>query len=324
MPHLSPDTVFPLASTALIACAAVVLDRLLGEPRRWHPLAGFGALAQWMEARLRNGAPGHAIGNRLRGVIAWLLLVAPISAFAGWVASRPGGWLLDLALLYFALGGRSLEEHALAVARPLRHGDLDGARQRVGMMVSRHTDALDEQGVASATVESVLENGNDAIFGTLFWFCIAGGAGALVFRLANTLDATWGYRDARRVYFGWAAARLDDALNLIPARITALGYALLGRSQSALACWLTQASHWSSPNAGPVMAAGAGALQLRLGGAAIYHGRIEQRPDLGCGRPPVGQDIVRAVALVRGTTALWLGALLTVALVRIAIEVLRA
>ena len=107
MPHLSPDTVFPLASTALIACAAVVLDRLLGEPRRWHPLAGFGALAQWMEARLRNGAPGHAIGNRLRGVIAWLLLVAPISAFVGWVASRPGGWLLDLALLYFALGGQT-------------------------------------------------------------------------------------------------------------------------------------------------------------------------------------------------------------------------
>lgn len=324
MPHPDVNTVFSLATTALLACAALLLDRLLGEPQRWHPLAGFGLLANRVEALLRRGEPGHAIGNRLRGLVVWLLLIAPLGALAAWAAQQRGGPLLDLLLLYFALGARSLEEHALAVARPLAAGDLDAARQRVGWMVSRHTEALDETGVASATVESVLENGNDAIFGALFWFCIAGGAGALVFRLANTLDAMWGYRDARRMYFGWAAARLDDALNLIPARLTALSYALLGRCRSALTCWRTQAPQWSSPNAGPVMAAGAGALQLRLGGAAIYHGHIEQRPDLGCGHAPVGQDIVRAVALVRATTALWLGVLLSLALIRIGYGVLHA
>ncbi|HEX8962160.1 MAG TPA: CobD/CbiB family cobalamin biosynthesis protein, partial [Rhodocyclaceae bacterium] len=179
-------------------------------------------------------------------------------------------------------------------------------RRRVGWMVSRDTSVLDEEGVSRAAAESVLENGNDAIFGTLFWFFVAGGPGALLYRLANTLDAMWGYRDARRVHFGWAAARIDDVLNFIPARLTALTYALLGRTGVALACWRTQAGAWSSPNAGPVMAAGAGALAVRLGGAAIYHGAAEQRPTLGAGAPPAAADVGRAVALVERGQWLWL------------------
>ncbi|MDP3038050.1 MAG: regulatory signaling modulator protein AmpE, partial [Rhodocyclaceae bacterium] len=158
----------------------------------------------------------------------------------------------------------------------------------------------------TAAVESVLENGNDAVFGALFWFFVAGGAGALLFRLANTLDAMWGYRDARRVYFGWAAARIDDVLNFVPARLTALTYALLGRTRDALACWRTQAPRWSSPNAGPVMAAGAGALKVGLGGTARYHGASEERPRLGSGAAPTFVDIGRAVTLVERGQWLWL------------------
>lgn len=300
---------FALSSLPLVGAAlgGALLDRACGEPRRYHPLVGFGRLAELAERSLRRGAPGDALGNRLRGLAAWLLIVVPPVLLAA-LACRalPLAGLGDALLLWFALGTRSLGEHARAVAIPLAAGDLATARTRVGWLVSRDTTDLDATGVATAAVESVLENGNDAVFGAWFWFFVAGGPGALLFRLANTLDAMWGYRDARRRYFGWAAARLDDALNFVPARLTALTYVLLGRSRPALHCWRTQAGAWSSPNAGPVMAAGAGALGVRLGGAARYHGHIEQRPPLGAGAAPAAAHIQRAVALVERGQWLWL------------------
>ncbi len=301
MPHLPDALLMPLA-----ACVAMLLDRCIGEPRRWHPLIGFGRLADATEGLWRAGAPGHALGNRLRGLAAWMAIVAPFVALAAWFAHP----ILDALLLWLALGGRSLREHAVAVATPLAAGQLDRAREGVGRIVSRDTTSLDTEGVAKAAVESVLENGNDAVFGALFWFFVAGGAGAVLFRLANTLDAMWGYKDARLVYFGWAAARIDDALNYVPARLTALTYALLGRTGTALACWRTQASQWDSPNAGAVMASGAGALKVSLGGAAVYHGQMEQRPTLGAGEAASAADIARAIALVVRGQWLWLAAFL--------------
>ena len=310
MPSVPDSLLMPLA-----AGLAVLLDRLLGEPRRWHPLVGFGRLAAHIERGLRRrNAPGHAVATRLAGLLAWALAVLPWAALAFLLRGAPGlAFGIDVALLYFALGGRSLAEHAAAVATPLATGDLAGARCNIGRMVSRETAALDGEGVARAAVESVLENGNDAVFGALFWFALLGGPGALLFRLANTLDAMWGYRNERYVFFGWAAARLDDALNYLPARLTALTYALFGRTGAALACWRIQAAAWDSPNAGPVMAAGAGALGLRLGGAATYHGRREERPVLGDGVAPAAADIRRAVGLMRRGTALWLAILLLAA-----------
>jgi adenosylcobinamide-phosphate synthase len=215
---------------------------------------------------------------------------------------------MEIVILYFTLGGRSLGEHAQRVAAALRANDIDAARKQVGFMVSRDTTAMQPDDAARATVESVLENGSDAVFGALFWFAVAGAPGAVVYRLANTLDAMWGYRSERFLHFGWAAARLDDVLNYIPARLTALTYALLGHTARAWRCWQEQAVAWESPNAGPVMAAGAGALGVTLGGPAFYHGHYKQRPVLGEGRPASGDDIERAVALVRNGTWLWLGA----------------
>ena len=318
----------------LTMLAALCLDRALGEPRRLHPLVGFGRLAEWTENALRRGAPGRPLDNRLRGLLGWLVLVAPPVALAVICQRQPWGWAVDVALLYFALGGRSLAQHGTRVAADLAAGDLDAARRHVGWLVSRDTATLDEAGVARAAVESVLENGNDAVFGALFWFAIGGGAGALLFRLANTLDAMWGYRDARRLYFGWAAARLDDLLNLAPARLTALTYALLGDTRLAWRCWRGQAATWASPNAGPVMAAGAGALGVRLGGAASYHGAIEARPELGADEPTAQQGgrandallavadggtarprhIAAALRLVARGQWLWLGATTLLAL----------
>ncbi len=284
------------------AVAGVLLDRLLGEVKHWHPLVGFGTLANVIEAWFNRGPM-----RRVSGLLAWSLAVVPFVALAFWT-KRGGlfGWLIDVLLLYMALGGRSLAEHAERVAADLAADDLPAARQHVGWIVSRDTSELDEPSVAKACVESTLENGNDAVFGALFWFMLFGGAGAVLFRLANTLDAMWGYRTQRFLHFGWAAARIDDGLNFVPARLTALSYALFGRTRRALACWRAQAPVWESPNAGPVMAAGAGSLGVALGGAAIYHGQIEARPILGEGRPAQGGDITRALRLMRRSVALWL------------------
>ncbi|MEQ1601515.1 MAG: cobalamin biosynthesis protein [Methylophilaceae bacterium] len=292
-----------LPITPLILIGALLLDQLLGEPRRWHPLVGFGWLANAMEKLLnRNHAPLTA---RILGVGGWLLLLTPFVAISYGLAQMHYGWLADFILLYFAIGARSLSQHALAVQQALEHGDLVEARHAVSMIVSRDTAALIETEIATATVESVLENGSDAIFGAIFWFLLLGGTGAVLYRLANTLDAMWGYRTPRYLYFGWAAARLDDALNLIPARLTALSYALCGHSRSALQCWKQQAKTWYSPNAGPVMAAGAGALQVKLGGAARYHGQIKQRPILGLGEVAKRVHIQAAIRLVHRSIWLW-------------------
>ncbi|MCF8179521.1 MAG: adenosylcobinamide-phosphate synthase CbiB [Sulfuritalea sp.] len=306
MPPLAPFCLFPPLSLVAGALAAAFFDRWLGEPRRFHPLVGFGRCADWVENLLRAGAPGHPLGNRLLGLAGWLLLVAPVVALAAWAGRQTWGWITDVAMLYLALGARSLEQHGERVAADLAANDLASARTHVGWMVSRDTTTLDEEGVSRAAVESILENGNDAVFGALFWFLFAGAAGVVMFRLANTLDAMWGYRDDRRRYFGWAAARIDDVLNLIPARLTAMTYALLGNTRASLACWRQQAAGWSSPNAGPVLAAGAGALAVQLGGPALYHGQIEQRQKLGAGDTASIRHIHAALALVGRGLWLWL------------------
>src|SRR6202162_2862058 len=297
---------------ALLAGLAVVLDMLLGEPRRWHPLVGFGRAVNRLEGLLNRG---RSKGRYFKGALGWMLAVLPVTALSyellaqlayRWPLAALGGHVL---LLYFAIGLRSLWDHAMPIADALATGDLVAARALTQRIVSRDTAQADAQDLSKAAVESLLENGNDAVFGTLFWFAVAGGPGALLFRLANTLDAMWGYRTHRFNEYGCVAARIDDVLNLAPARLTALCYALLGQTRVALFCWRTQARLWSSPNAGPVMAAGAGALGVMLGGAAVYEGVVEVRPLLGMGRVAGERDIRRAWRLVLVTTLVWLFAL---------------
>ena len=311
-----------LAAMVVLMLCGVALDMLLGEARRWHPLVGFGTLATHLEKRLNE--PGFGVA---RGVFAWSAAVIPLVVLSTWLAgasyvdsdsaaiftvSTAGvcAALAHVLLLYFALGLRSLRDHNLPIAEALQRGELAQARVLTARIVSRDTATEDSAGLAKASTESLLENGNDAVFGTLFWFAIGGGPGALLFRLANTLDAMWGYKNARLRQFGWAAARIDDALNFIPARLTALSYVLLaGDARTAWRCWRSQAPAWPSPNAGPVMASGAGALGITLGGSARYDGIDEQRPPLGAGGAPQAADITRAWRLVVHTTVLWLAVL---------------
>lgn len=291
--------------SAIATVGAVILDLALGEPRRAHPLVAFGRLARGIEARLHGD-------HRAAGVLAWIVAVVPLTLVVGGAAVAIGRLspalqlLASAGVLYAALGWRSLREHALPVAEALEGDRLDEARAAVGRIVSRDTAALDASQVATAATESVLENGNDAVFGALFWFVVLGAPGAVLYRLANTLDAMWGYRSPRYERFGWAAARIDDALNWIPARLTAATYALLGDRARAWRCWQAQARTWDSPNAGPVMAAGAGAIGVQLGGAAPYDGRWEPRPSLGEGGKADAGSIRRALSLVDRGVLAWI------------------
>jgi len=291
----------PAPALALALVAGVLLDLWLGEARRWHPLVGFGRLASALERRLNRGRL-----RIVRGLLAWMLAVLPLSVLA-WLACRDGGAAVHALLLYVGIGLRSLRDHTLPIHAALVGGDLDTARSLTARIVSRDTRQAGETDLAKAGAESLLENGNDAVFGTLFWFLVGGGAGVVLFRLANTLDAMWGYRNERFNLFGRVAARVDDVLNYVPARLTALAYVLLaerGRLR-AWRCWRAQAPAWSSPNAGPVMASGAGALGVQLGGAAVYDGVTEARPPLGNGPDACADDILRAWRLVWRTTLLW-------------------
>lgn len=291
----------PLPTLALLLVAGIALDLLLGETRRFHPLVGFGNLASFIERRLNR-----ASGRLLRGLLAWMLTVLPLTLLCAAIVDIAGLWLHAL-LLYLCIGLRSLRDHTLPIFEALRAGDLAQARLLTARIVSRDTASAEESDLAKASAESLLENGNDAVFGTLFWFVLLGGPGAVLFRLANTLDAMWGYRSERFNLFGRPAARIDDVLNYVPARLTALSYVALAGAGRARAwhCWRTQAPAWSSPNAGPVMASGAGALGVSLGGAAVYDGEVEQRPPLGSGPAAGAGDILRAWSLVWRTTLLW-------------------
>lgn len=292
---------------AIALVMAVLLDYRFGEPARCHPLVGFGYCATNIEQRLNRAGKG----SRLMGVLALLLCVLPALLLSGWLwwwllADQPL-WAIIVAGLgvYFSVGWRSLIEHVTAVQKALDAHQLPAARAVVARIVSRDCQQADTLQVRRAALESLLENSADAVVAPLFWFAVAGLPGALVYRLSNTLDAMWGYKNSRFRHFGWAAARWDDVLNYLPARLTALAFVLIGNSSSALQGWRQSAGHWSSPNAGPVISAGAGALQLSLGGGGYYHKQWQAKPATA-GDLPTANAIPRAVTLVNRALVLLL------------------
>jgi adenosylcobinamide-phosphate synthase len=286
-------------AAGLLAGAAA--DALLGDPRPGHPVALFGRLAQASERVLWRPA-------RTAGALHVLLLaslVLALSRLALRLARAPRRRaLLTAAAAWVSLGGTTLGREAEAMARSLERGEIAAARRRLPHLCSRDPEALDASGISLATVESVAENTSDAVVAPLLYGAAAGVPGLLVYRAINTLDAMVGYRSERYRRFGWAAARLDDLANLLPARLTCALAALLapivaGSARAAVRCWRQDGAAHESPNAGPVKAAFAGALGLRLGGPVRYpHGLVE-RPSIGEGRDPQVADIRGAVRLSR-------------------------
>lgn len=299
---------------------ALLVDHLLGEPRRFHPLVGFGFCAKSLEKYLRS----HSVFNRhrrVRGIVAVILVLLVLSLLIYGcnillLTNVSFSILVNSMIVYFCIAPKSLSEHGMAVFEPLQQGNIEDARSALAMIVSRDTAQLQQTEVASAACESLLENGSDGIFAAIFWYCIGGLYGIVIYRAVNTLDAMWGYKNAQYRDFGWAAARLDDVLNFIPARLVALSYALMGRFSPAVASWRQQGNNWKSPNAGPVMAAGAGSLGIILGGSAVYNGVEDRRPQLGCGAIARAVDIKRCTELIYRCLFLWLLVIAVVELLR--------
>jgi adenosylcobinamide-phosphate synthase len=293
-------------------------DALLGDPRRWHPVAGFGRFASWLEQRTyadtRIAGAGHTV--LLVGATAGLGALAERCA-----VRRPITKIILTGLAtWTVLGGRSLAWTATAVAERLAAGDLAGARVAVRRLVGRDVAELSESEVARATVESVAENTSDAIVAPLLWGAALGVPGLLGYRALNTLDAMIGHRSPRYERFGWAAARLDDLANWLPARVTALAVAVTARLVGGppllvLRVVRRDAAQHPSPNAGVVEAAFAGALGIRLGGRNVYRGRVEDRGVLGDGPEAAVADIPRANRLAAAAS---LAALAVAAVIRTA------
>lgn len=291
-------------------------DRVVGDPGRGHPVAGFGAAASWLEARCYAD-------RRAAGVVHTGALVGAVIALGAvserLISNRSLSTVVTTAAATWAvLGGRSLSREAATVAGQLAAGSLLQARDQVRHLVGRETAELSTEQVARATVESVAENASDAIVAPLLWGAVAGLPGLLGYRAVNTLDAMIGHRSPRYLRFGWAAARLDDLANWVPARLAALAAAAWaplvgGTAGRAIDVVRRDAGRHPSPNAGVVEAAFAGALDIQLGGRNAYHGTVEDRGTLGTGRPVTVADIERADRLA---AAVSLSALVVAVLVR--------
>jgi adenosylcobinamide-phosphate synthase len=310
------------AQCRLGAAAGLALDRLVGEPPAGHPVAAYGRLMTAVEARLWHdsrlwGAAFTAAGVSL-GAAAGAAVHGGAELCFGRDRGGPSGSTVAAGTAVatgVAVAGRALAEAGGAMAAALAAGDVDGARALLPALCGRDPEALDDKGLARAAVESVAENTVDAVVAPAFWGAVAGAPGALAYRAANTLDAMVGHRNARYRRFGWAAARLDDAANWIPARLTAgLVAAVRPGAAGEVAAVLRRPPAHPSPNAAVSEGAFAVALGVRLGGDTVYGGRIDPRPAFGAGRPPEPGDIDAAVRLSGDVTAALAGLLAGVGL----------
>jgi adenosylcobinamide-phosphate synthase len=286
---------------------AMAVDAVLGWPgalfaRIGHPVTWLGGLIGALDARWNRPTDTPAL-RRMAGVAAALIAIA-LAASVGWLAqmAMPSDWrgvvlLGVLAWPFVAL--RSLHDHVAAVRDPLSAGDIDAARQAVAMIVGRDPNQLDQAGIARSAIESLAENASDGVVAPLFWGALLGLPGIAGYKAINTLDSMIGHRSERHEAFGWAAARIDDVANFIPARLTGLLFALAGPGpRDALLCMARDARHHRSPNAGWPEAAMAGALGMRLCGPRSYHGELADEPWLnGSTRDPVAADISRALEI---------------------------
>jgi adenosylcobinamide-phosphate synthase len=288
-------TLLPEFAVFITLSLALLVDKVFGESSRFHYLVGFGWLANKLEAKLNTSSDlsiqspfNGAFNSKLLGTFVWCLLVLPLPLIY-WYCFNDLIWYwqicLDATVLYLAMGLNSLYQHAMQIYQPLKSGDLEKARHFTGYIVSRQTNELSEQEMSRATVESMLENGHDSVIASMIYYIIGGAPLVILHRLANTLDAMWGYRTARFNDFGYASAKLDDLLGFISGKCCTLLYAIQGlkhgRVFNSLRNAYSQGNKYKSHNGGWVMAAGATVMGLQLGGSALYHGKKINSVTLG-------------------------------------------
>lgn len=249
--------------------------------------------------QLAGGLERSMYADRRSAGVAFTGVCVTASAAAGSVIGR-GGSLAVGAAVWATLGGTTLGRIGGLIADALDRGDVEAARALIPSLCGRDPDALDEAGICRAAIESIAENTSDAAVGPMVWAALAGAPGVVAYRMVNTLDAMVGYRTPKYQNFGWASARLDDVVNVVPARLSgALAVVLGGRPAGAVAAWRADAGKHPSPNAGVVEAAFAGALDVSLGGTTVYPSHVEERPVLGAGHEPSVADLRAAIALSR-------------------------
>ncbi|MFT4117637.1 adenosylcobinamide-phosphate synthase CbiB [Bradyrhizobium sp.] len=298
---------------------AMAVDALMGWPsplfaRIGHPVTWLGRLIAAIDTAWNRSSDPPAL-RRAAG-IAGALVVIVLSAGLGWVIQSvlAPGWMqivLVGILAWPLVALRSLDDHVAAVAAPLRAGDMAGAREAVSRIVGRDPAVLDEAGIARAAIESLAENASDGIVAPVLWGALFGLPGIFGYKAINTLDSMIGHRSERHEAFGWAAARIDDVANFIPARLTGFLFVLLAPGLlQALSCMTRDANRHRSPNAGWPEAAMAGALGVRLSGPRIYHGSITKEPWLNEGaRDPLAADISAGLTIYRRAMLLLAGIL---------------
>ncbi len=285
---------------------AILLDQVLGDPR-WlpHPVRIIGAACTGLEKITRAVLPPLLAGICTVTLVLALTGATTWAVIAGATLIHP--WLGNAAailLLYTTIAARDLVSHSRQVYASLATGDLVEARKRVGMIVGRDTANLDEAGVARAAVESVAESMVDGVTAPLFFAVLGGPVAAMLYKAINTMDSMFGYKNAQYLKFGWAAARLDDLANFIPARITSLmipaaAFLLRLAPKGSLFILRRDRLKHASPNSGHTEAAVAGALGVQLGGSNNYFGKIVKKPTIGdATRPVEPQDILRANRLM--------------------------
>jgi adenosylcobinamide-phosphate synthase len=299
----------------LLLLAALVLEPLLGEARGLlaklpHPVRLIGALVALLDRKLNREHRSDA-ERRRRGILLVIFVCASSAALgvaAAWLARQvPFGWLLELALIISLLAQRSLFQHVRRVGEALRSDGLEAACAQVAHIVGRDVRQLDDHGVARAAIESCAENFSDAVVAPAFWYILFGLPGMLVYKAVNTMDSMIGHCSPRYRAFGWAAARLDDIANLIPARLAGLFIALAGLgvpdadARRGLRTMIEDAGKHRSPNAGWPEAAMAGALGLSLAGPRRYPGLVVNDPWIGAGTAQAtARDVTRALSLFAG------------------------
>lgn len=295
---------------------ALAIDRLIGWPdwlyaRIGHPVTWGGRLITVLEARLNRAEFPRRLTGALGLVICLTAVLLPSVVVQLLLPGNALGILVGGCLAWPLIAVRSMHDHVAAVERPLIAGDLPKARRAVSMIVGRSPDTLDEPGVTRAALESLAENTSDGIVAPVFWGAVAGLPGIAAYKMINTLDSMIGHRNARYLHFGWASARLDDLVNLIPARATGLLFALAsGRPRHAGRVILRDARRHRSPNAGWPEAAIAGALGVRLSGPRIYDGHVAPEPWLNAGAPdPSPASLTRGLRLYRRAMLLLAAAL---------------